>query len=112
MEFGARFAFQSQLIPKVVAIDRFGPRRYGLPFGFGLDPAPDWSGLKPGRPVHNGDRTVSISKRLGCLSLCVFVMLIAGCGEDTQLAVRTNWYIADIPVPKGFERNINESTYK
>lgn len=34
----------------------------------------------------------------------------AGC-EDAQLAQRTNSYIADVPVPKGFERAVRESTY-
>ena len=107
-----RAAFQSQPDKKVAAIDSREPRRYGLPSGFGLDPAHDRFGRRPVAPVQNGDRTVSTSKRLGCLSFGLLFVLLAGCGEDTQLAVRTNWYIADIPVPKGFERNVNESSYK
>ena len=48
-----------------------------------------------------------------CLLLGASILVfVAGCREDAQLAVRTNWYVADIPVPKGFERNVNESSYK
>jgi len=49
------------------------------------------------------------------LSKCCVVLMLAavsGCqSEDSQLAVRTNWYIVDVPVPKGFDRNNRESTY-
>ncbi len=31
--------------------------------------------------------------------------------QDTQLAVRTNRYVADVPIPEGFERNERESNY-
>jgi hypothetical protein len=41
-----------------------------------------------------------------------FVFALGGCpGHDAQLAVRTNPYIADIPVPRGFDRNEKESSY-
>lgn len=51
--------------------------------------------------------------RLGCLVLGLLLIASGGgCREDAMLAVRTNWYIADIPVPKGFDRNVDESTYK
>jgi len=42
--------------------------------------------------------------------ICVPLIAFAGC-EDAQLAQRTNSYVADVPVPKGFERNVRESTY-
>lgn len=44
------------------------------------------------------------------LLVSVPLFLVVGC-EDTQLAQRVNPYIADVPVPKGFERNVKESTY-
>ncbi len=45
------------------------------------------------------------------LLLSVSLMALTGCPEDAQLAQRTNSYIADVPVPKGFERAVRESTY-
>lgn len=56
---------------------------------------------------------MSTPSRLGCLVLGLLLIASGGgCREDAMLAVRTNWYIADIPVPKGFDRNVDESTYK
>lgn len=44
--------------------------------------------------------------------LPILTATLTGCpSPDSQLAPRTNWYIQDVPVPEGFERNQQESNY-